>query len=151
MLGIKCAQAEKLGAETDIIISFPPCMSMIRDADLMSVMANLIDNATDGCLLADENAAKRIELRSSLRSDVFMLTCTNPCRDDIAMNDKGLPKTNKADAAQHGSGCGIVRAIARKYGGDATFTSADGLFTARVFFNCAQNPENRPQRTLDIG
>lgn len=150
VLGIKCAQAEKLGAETDMIISFPPCMSMIRDADLMSVIANLIDNAAEGCILADESAAKRIVLRSSLCSDVFMLTCTNPCRDDIAINDKGLPKTNKANAAQHGSGCGIVRAIARKYGGDATFTSADGLFTARVFFNCAQSPENRPQRTHDI-
>ena len=99
----------------------------ISDVDLVSVLANMMDNALKGCMEAEEHWAEVIVQQ---KNSMILLACKNACADHVLFCD-GLP------CARDHEGIGVEGSIntAEKYDGSADFYVRDGAFICRVLLN----------------
>ena len=100
----------------------------ITDFDMVSILANVLENAVNGCKKLPDN--RRIEVYLYQKQLKLSLTCQNTCIEEMAFED-GMPQSF------HRGGIGIesITSCAAKYRGDVDFSTWDGLFTCRVMLN----------------
>ena len=110
---------------TDLRLDEPTWCS---DYDLVTVLANILENAVNGCMKV--NGMRRMEISVKQKENKLIIVCKNTCTDNILF-ENGLPKNRKHDGVGVES---ILNTIA-KYNGDADFSEADGLFVCRVILN----------------
>lgn len=95
----------------------------VRSEDLCTVLANLLDNAVEGCEgLTQTN--RTVYVDCGLRGNTFFLTISNPTTATQA--NAG---TTKADKRSHGIGLKNVRRTLKQYEGDCVVQVEKGLWT----------------------
>lgn len=99
--------------------------SGISDVDLVSILANIMENSINGCMQAQ--GKRWLKLLITQKGAKFVIVCKNTCTSDILF-EKGIPKNKCRDSIGVES---IIRS-AKKYSGDVDFSAEDGIFTCRV-------------------
>lgn len=123
------AKARQKGIEIEIDVRLGDTLS-ISNVDLVSILANILENAISGCMKAE--GKRWIELSVKLRETKLAIVCKNTCTLDILF-ENGVPKNKSRDSV----GVESILWIAGKYSGDADFSAKDGIFTCRVILgNC---------------
>lgn len=116
------AEQNEIEVKTDIRVWDT---SGISDVDLISILANIMENSINGCMQAQ--GKRWLKLLITQKGAKFVIVCKNTCTSDILF-EKGIPKNKSRDSVGVES---IIRS-ARKYSGDVDFSAEDGIFTCRV-------------------
>lgn len=120
----RCKQSD-ISVDMDIHLSE---MLDVSDYDLVTMLANVLENAVNGCMHAE--GGRRIDFSFRQKGGKLILVCRNACMRDIHFED-GLPRNPDRESIGVES---IINTIAR-YGGNADFSASDGQFVCRLIFN----------------
>ena len=98
----------------------------IRDSDLCSLIANLLENALEGSRDVESPA---VSVRIGCAKNYLCVRVTNRVSHDVLAENPRL-STTKAHAEDHGVGVPVVRSIVARYDGMLDFSVEDGCFIA---------------------
>ena len=101
--------------------------------DINSFFGNAIDNAVEHLMTVPEEY-RFIRISSLQNGSIFSVRIENYCDTELNFRRNGLPESTKEDNGYHGFGTKSIRAIAQKYGGDASFERKDNLFIVTAIF-----------------
>ena len=121
---------EKIGADFRCKAVLPSKLG-INDADIASVLNNILQNALDAVSLLPEDQ-RWVEIMIRMEKNVVRIDCRNPYIKEPRVADNGLFHTTKEDGTRHGLGLQIIYETAEKYGGVAVPLFAEGVFEIRV-------------------
>lgn len=134
------SQAEALGFRADLRLVPPQAWEGVVP-DLCLVVSNLLENGLEAL---QREGSGWLRARSVSTAGYYSLvvgnTCTTPLR---SINGRYL--SSKAPG-RFGIGLSTIQAVARRYGGQAEFTVADGEFRATVFLPRPKQ-ETHPEST----
>ena len=124
----KQAQAEKAGAEMDIYVEPGTNLKRVSDADLITMLGNLLDNAVRA---AKEATERKITVRIFTENDgsFNIVKIRNHYSGELKEED-GVYHTTKKDKGLHGIGLKSIGNTAEKYGGYLECFAEEGKFTA---------------------
>ena len=105
-------------------------LGFVDDADLVSIIGNLCDNAIE-YLSALPEEQRRMSLSVSSYLDYYYITCTNAIIGSVLSDNPDLT-TTKNDTMLHGKGLNILRSVAEKYGGDVMVKEEDNDLSVSV-------------------
>ena len=130
MLGHTNQRARQTGIETSIEVTALPPLP-VADADLVSLLMNLLNNALESCEKVQLPEKRWLTVAIKYREPYLYISVKN------ATNHGNKPKdskftTTKKDAAFHGYGISIVQNVARKYNGFAAFEYEEESFAAEA-------------------
>lgn len=136
LLQSKAQQAADLGIEFKVIADFRP-FQKVRNEDLCTIIANIVDNALRECSLIrtktpEEECIIQVKARKSL--DFLWIYCENSVREKQAKmvsRAKEL-KTTKDDKKNHGYGIKNVQSTVNEYGGEISISIRDELFCVSI-------------------
>ncbi len=115
--------------DTEVVISGSiGDLSDIVDADLASIVGNLLDNAVEGVEKALE---KRIELHFAMQNSTRILICKNTVEKSVLADNPGLRST-KGGGTHLGLGTHIIRELVAKYRGMIDFFEDHELFCVQI-------------------
>lgn len=116
-------KAEQAGISYSADIDIPETLS-VSDVDLVSILANILENAINGCIKMGSSGTIGFSMKKKMQK--LVIECSNPC-SGVQIKD-GLPEN---------SGVGImsIQATAEKYGGDLECSASDGVFRCCVIIN----------------
>ncbi|MCR5041922.1 MAG: GHKL domain-containing protein [Clostridia bacterium] len=100
----------------------------VPDADLCTVLANLLDNAVEA-IRKNPAEKRRIDVLAGVVNGCLIITVENP-----AAGQSGT-KTTKADRRNHGLGLKNVRRAAENNGGTLVISAQNGVFRAEVMLS----------------
>ncbi|MBO5094050.1 MAG: sensor histidine kinase, partial [Lachnospiraceae bacterium] len=131
-------QAKEQGVKCSVFVEKGLDIGFISDGDKISMFGNLLLNAIEaaaGC--AEGERSMQAELFMGNRN-VLVLRIENTFCHELRIEDGCDDKRRKSisllstkpDAGSHGLGIGIVRELAKKYGGSLTLSREKGRFTA---------------------
>lgn len=107
--------------------------TFIRDTDLVSILANLLENAVKGSLLS--SGEHWIHLMIHHKGKKLIIQCQNSCEDHIHFQDN-LPQA----VGRTGIGVTSIVDTAASYAGDTEFFTKNGIFVTRILLNdCEEN------------
>ena len=130
VLTIMLARAQKLGIKVEREVSAPDTLPF-PDAELCTVLMNLLQNALDANALAPEGAKKWLRVNIHIRKAHLYIGVENSRFAPVKYDEKtGLCRTTKAERTVHGYGLKAVQAVARKYQSELLLEFPDGLFCA---------------------
>lgn len=130
ILAVYVRRARQAGIKLSLDLAVPRELPL-SETDLVVLLANLLENAIEGCQRVEGGDPGHIALRAQYQGGRLLLQVQNTCLPAIAFNAAGLPVSQK----ESGVGAGSILKLAEKYGGHATFQAQDGQFTARVLLN----------------
>jgi sensor histidine kinase regulating citrate/malate metabolism len=114
------------GIETEYSLNLPPEIG-VADEDLVSALANLLDNAIKACRKLPEGAEKRIALTAEKKDDILLLRCLNSADPE---EKRELSRLKKPGKDGHGWGLRILRDMAKRYDGSFKMTDAGSTVDA---------------------
>jgi len=117
ILSAYAVEAEKAGIEY-ICEASADTELPVKDTDIVAILANLLENAINGCNEADPDKP-RVEIYIREKKGMLIIVCNNPCSDKLVLVDD-LPK-NK------GIGISSIVNSCEKYGGKIGYTVKDGI------------------------
>lgn len=131
-------QAKEKGIKCSIFVEERLDVGFISDGDKISMFGNLLLNAIEAASeCAEEERGMQVELFMGNRNMLVLQVENTYChklRIEGGHGDKGRKNisllSTKPDAGSHGLGIGIVRELAKKYGGSLTLSQEKGQFTA---------------------
>lgn len=131
VLSVYLAKAEQ--KEIEIKTDIRLCdISGISDVDFVCILANILENAINGCMQAE--GKRWIDISVRQRETKYTCVCKNTCTSNVLF-ENGIPKNKNRDSV----GVESILRIAGKYSGNADFSNDDGIFTCRVVFGkCLQ-------------
>lgn len=100
----------------------------ISDYDLVTILANILENAVNGCM--ETEGKRRIEISVAPKSSKLVMICKNTCAQDILF-ENNLPKNRERD----GIGVESIINTAAKYSGIADFSASNGVFVCRIIMS----------------
>lgn len=103
----------------------------IGDADLSSVLSNLLSNAIEASENTDEPF---VELDISIYKSFLSVSVKNSCCHTVTVSADGLV-TSKEDRELHGYGTQIISDIASKYGGEYLWEAYPTYFWSSVLLS----------------
>ena len=103
----------------------------INDADLASVLNNILQNALEAVALLPEEQ-RWVDIVIQMENNVVRIDCRNPYIKEPRAAEDGLFHTTKEDGTRHGLGLQIIYETAEKYGGVAVPLFAEGVFEIKV-------------------
>jgi hypothetical protein len=131
VLNIEQSKAKYYGFSIEQKIAVPSKLP-IEDADLCSILTNLIDNAIEACHQAGFSPNQgKISVEMRLKNKSLFIKVTNP----IGEKNKKIAlelKTTKRNFFMHGYGIRIIRKIVEKYCGCVQYDVKEGIFIADV-------------------
>ena len=129
LINSKIALAEQNKIRTKVNIEYPHNTN-IRNADLIAILGNLLDNALE----ASEKAPDPLRFLSlTIRriNDMLIIKVENGC-NDAPTQENGHLLTSKADKTFHGWGLKSVESAADRYEGSVNTEYKDGIFKSVV-------------------
>ncbi len=117
ILSAYAVEAEKAGIDY-IFEANAEAELPVKDTDIVAILANLLENAINGCKEADTDK-QRVEVYIREKKGKLIIVCNNPCTDELVLADD-LPK-NK------GIGISSIVSSCAKYGGKIGYTVKDGI------------------------
>ena len=134
------ARAQKQGVEVDCQSSVPKTLPF-PDAELCTILMNLLQNALDANAQAPEGARKWLRVDLHIRGLHLYMGVENARFAPVDYDEKsGLCRTTKADKTAHGYGLKAVQAIARKYQSELLLDFSDGFFSAATALQAPDEP-----------
>ncbi len=97
----------------------------ISDMDFVAVLSNLLENAINGCNECKSFGEIRVNIRTV--ADKTVIVCSNPCRQDISIENNMLQN--------RGIGIASMLSAIRKYHGDIKYSFENGTLTACIILN----------------
>ena len=119
----KAAEAASRGIDFMVEASLPESIG-IEETDLMSLLANLLDNALDAAASAEN---PRVEAKLRRERGAILLRVINSMAGE---KPPDFQRTKKADKSRHGLGVSISEEICRRYDGSFSITAENGIVTA---------------------
>lgn len=118
-----------------------------QEADLCSLLSNLLDNAIEAGAASDAQP-KVVALSIRPQMDYYMIRVENPVDTrKITPKRRLMLKTTKENPELHGYGTKIIRRIAESYGGTAKFSIEGEKFIADVMLQNCQEGEDTDGKT----
>ena len=111
-----------------------PAALPFKEADLFSIIVNLVDNAIEA-IERERIADAEIRIKMSLRREYFYIRVVNPVPANSDKTSVLKLSTSKGNANEHGYGTKIIRRLAESYNGFAVFSMENGEFIAEVMLN----------------
>ena len=136
ILNMEISKAKAQHIEVTHQLVVPPVLPFPED-DLCAIVANLMDNAIEGCkgFLAESGIKPSIHLGIYPQKSYLLILCRNATNlKHIERRGWGL-RTTKGDEKLHGYGTRIVSKTAEKYNGCAEYALEDGCFVAKVMLD----------------
>ena len=99
--------------------------TLITDVDFVAILANLLENAINGCVECKSDGEIKVNIR--MVADKTVIICSNPCRKDISIENNMIKNRGIGIA-------GMLSAI-RKYDGDIKYSLDGGILTACIILN----------------
>ena len=130
ILGHAARQARELSFDISFDIMPLPALE-ISDADLVSLLMNLLDNALEANARLEDAGGRFISVRLRPRPPYLCLAVANACQGG-AEKAEGLYKSTKDDPLLHGHGLAAVRSITHKYDGIFSFEHKGDTFNAEI-------------------
>ena len=125
----KLKLCDKWNISYDLDINIPKTLS-INDIDLMSVTANLLDNAIEGCH-RNTDSENYINIKLAIIGSYFTVKVINSKSDESGML-RERTNTWKKDKYLHGYGLKILDEIVRRYDGQKEFIDNGNEFSAML-------------------
>ncbi len=119
------AEQNHIEVDTDIRLGE---LKEISDYDLVSIFANILENALIACTKTEHE--RWIHIFAEQKGKKLVLACENTCTGEVIFED-GLPRNRERD----GVGVESILNSARQYGGNVDFSVSEGVFTCRVILN----------------
>ena len=105
----------------------------IPEADLCSLLMNLLDNAIEAASRVPDGEDRFILFRCHLRNGFLAIYCENAYRGPLSVHPAGKwPQTTKADPENHGFGFRQMNAVAEKYHSLLDISYTDKVFTIQT-------------------
>ena len=130
ILNLEKIKAKQDSVDLDLQQLTVPQKVSIEDSDLTSIITNLVDNAIEHYCAT--NTQGKVEVRIEQYGNYMFITVRNALAETDEKERVADLKTTKKDSSLHGYGTRIVRNLAKKYSGCATFGVDNNLFTANV-------------------
>jgi len=105
-------------------------ISFIKDADVVSVIGNLCDNAIEYLSTLSEHLRK-MTLNIDSHKNFYYISCKNSIEQSILSNNPSLI-TSKENRDLHGKGLNILKRIAKKYDGDVHIKEENKMLITSV-------------------
>lgn len=124
----------KLGSLTDtkiVISGSVGDLSDIRDLDLVCLIGNILDNATEALDKVHRVSEKRIELLFLRQNSNRIIICKNTIEKSVLADNNELLTTKINDGA-HGYGTKIIAKIVSDYNGMVDYFEEFGMFGVQV-------------------
>lgn len=119
-----CTKAQKNGISVSVEADTKEDTS-ISDMDFVAILSNLLENAVNGC--AECNAGGEIKVNIRTVADKTVIVCSNPCRQDICIENNMIKN--------RGIGIAGMLSSIRKYDGDIKYSYDNGILTACIILN----------------
>lgn len=100
----------------------------VSDYDLVTILANILENAVNGCMEA--KGKRKVEISIGPKENKLLIECKNTCAFDILF-ENDLPKNKERE----GIGVESILSASAKYGGVVDFSASDGVFVCQVILN----------------
>ena len=102
----------------------------IKNMDMSSILANILDNAIEACDKMTSNK-KYIKLTSMWADDMFVIICENSKENEIKkIGDRFI--TDKLNKSEHGIGIKSVEKSVKNYDGNMMIFCDDNLFKVKI-------------------
>lgn len=102
----------------------------IKNMDMSSILANILDNAIEACDKMTSNK-KYIKLTSMWADDMFVIICENSKENEIKkIGDRFI--TDKLNKSEHGMGIKSVEKSVKNYDGNMMIFCDDSLFKVKI-------------------
>lgn len=105
-------------------------LTNMRDTDIISLIANLCDNAIE-YLSQIPQEQRQMSLSISSYKSYCKIVCKNAITSSVLAENPDL-NTTKSDKTLHGKGMEILCAVAKKYGGELLVNEDKNLMTVSV-------------------
>lgn len=99
--------------------------TLITDVDFVAILANLLENAINGCAECGSDGEIKVNLRTV--ADKTVIVCSNPCREDLALENNMVKN--------RGIGIASMLSAIRKYGGNIKYSLDHGVLTVCIILN----------------
>lgn len=100
----------------------------VSDYDLVTLLANILENALNGCMEAE--GKRSVEISIGSKGSKLVIVCKNTCTPDILF-ENDLPKNRERD----GIGVESILITAEKYNGVVDFSASEGIFICQVILS----------------
>lgn len=124
----EAAQREQIAIEVQMRI--PPC-DALSDIDLCVIFGNALDNAVEAVRRLEGTAQRKVRVSCLSEPGFWVVRFQNPYEGTLTLQD-GLPRSTKADFANHGIGLRSIRTCAEKYGGTVLLAAEEQVFSLSV-------------------
>ena len=102
----------------------------IKNMDMSSILANILDNAIEACDKMTSNK-KYIKLTSMWADDMFVIICENSKENEVKkIGDRFI--TDKLNKSEHGIGIKSVEKSVKNYDGNMMIFCDDNLFKVKI-------------------
>lgn len=102
----------------------------IKNIDMSSILANILDNAIEACDKMTSNK-KYIKLTSMWADDMFVIICENSKENEVKkIGDRFI--TDKLNKSEHGIGIKSVEKSVKNYDGNMMIFCDDSLFKVKI-------------------
>lgn len=132
ILTMENSKANMNGYSLNCKVCVPKDLPIPR-SDLCSVLTNLIDNAIEAN--ARYGVEDPVDVQISCAQNMIYIKVMNKLGGNVDEKNLLLLHTSKADRMEHGLGTGIVKRVAGKHGGSASFSLEDNYFKAEVLLS----------------
>ena len=102
----------------------------IKNMDMSSILANILDNAIEACDKMTSNK-KYIKLTSMWADDMFVIICENSKENEVKkIGDRFI--TDKLNKSEHGIGIKSVEKAVKNYNGNMMIFCDNNLFKVKI-------------------
>ena len=102
----------------------------IKNMDMSSILANILDNAIEACDKMTSNK-KYIKLTSMWADDMFVIICENSKENEVKKIGDSFV-TDKLNKSEHGIGIKSVEKSVKNYDGNMMIFCDDSLFKVKI-------------------
>ncbi len=101
----------------------------VKDIDLVAVIANIFENAIQGCCMSFA-PEKKIQISVTRKANKIVIQCRNTCAPNVKLKH-GLPASDK----RGGTGILSILKVVSFYNGEVKFAVEDRMFVVRILLN----------------
>lgn len=135
IMNLELSKASINGIELKYLLAVPQSLPF-QDTDLCSILTNLIDNSMEEVMRIEDKEKKIVDIKVYVSQDYLRIRVINPT------DQTKIENNSSRKGIGHGYGMKIVKKIASKYEGFASFKIEECQFVADVLLLMDKKEEN---------
>lgn len=135
----KISIAKNKSIDFDYSLASIDDLNFINDFDLITIFANILDNAIDSAIAT---TSPYISFNIKRHNDVIVISVKNTTVNELCIDDLGNVITTKHDKISHGIGLKNVKSCLIKYEGNLDISKKDDMFVVNLFIPIKQSDHN---------